>query len=912
MSNLTSDELHHAGRKGMKWGMNIFGRRQPKGGVRGKRGAKPEQQNIKMPKKTRRSVDERLREAEFRDAYRTRDNMSTKALKSKIARLEAEQRFKQLVEAPEKARLEALQKKKQARLAFIGKVGSAALDVYSKAPSSIAGRNLSGQAAKDAIEAFKKRQEWAKAFKDVPTTMTKFTQSINIGGVDVYIPESVQNRFMIQHAGRKGMKWGRHIFGDPNKRAFNKAVRGTRRAVKAFDKLQKNGRLRDNNILAESESINSVMTKGGVKYNPKIHNSAAMRDIKTIIRNNKILKDRTLGTDKDSIAIEKAANVLNYGSKGNKNSLGKLASNSTDSKSGLKRESRRLFKEVNSLNKDHRKGRISDSDYSKQLKEAESRQQKNSKLRGYDTASYSGKGMDPARRSKYNKDGRISRALETAGIIGPSGATAFAISRRVAIENILRPAADNAVLGAVAKGASFVGTQNAANAAINAALPSALSTIGGATTGVSLGIYGKRKYDEYNSQQDQGKRLFKTSAPSRYSKDKIDPNVRKSIISTINNHEHTSYSVKDQNGKETISANIKRYSKPSWDFSGNGPTFSDGIVSKKWRSGAINHTGVNMGEIINGVYIPSQDELLLHYGKKGMKWKKRKGQLTEEELAAGNDNPGGNVLREEERRYKEAAKNALNKVKGGIQDGKAKNKSEQKYLDQHNDAMRKMLKAKENADKADSIAKKNGAGKKKANGQDTSSLRKEESRYKKEAKDAFNKIKGGVQNGKAKNKSEQKYLDQHNAATSKMLKAKEKADKAEAKTKKKVKHSATSEDTLLHYGKKGMKWKKKGGGSDLMTPTEAAANEARVKKDDKTYNYNLKMRDEAIKNALKRGASGKEIRRLQDMRVEDQRKVDMNNRHKKALKNKDNRRSSYSREVTVADAKSGKLKTYKY
>ena len=803
MSNLTSDELHHAGRKGMKWGMNIFGRRQPKGGVRGKRGAKPEQQNVKMPKKPRRSVDERLREAEFRDAYRTRDNMSTKALKSKIARLEAEQRFKQLVEAPEKARLEALQKKKQARLVFIGKVGSAALDVYSKAPSSIAGRNLSGQAAKDAIEAFKKRQEWAKAFKDVPTTMTKFTQSINVGGVDVYIPETIQNRFMIQHAGRKGMKWGMHIFGDPNRRAFNKAVRGTRRVVKAFDKLQKNGRLRDNNILAESESIHSVMTKGGVKYNPKIHNSAAMRDIKTIIRNNKILKDRTLGTDKDSMTIEKAANVLNYGSKGNKNSLSKLASNSTDSKSGLKRESRRLFKEVNSLNKDHRKGRISDADYSKQLKEAESRQQRNSKLRGYDTASYSGKGMDPARRSKYNKDGKISRALETAGIIGPSGATAFAISRQVAIENILRPAADNAVLGTIAKGASFVGTQNAANAAINAALPSALSTIGGATTGVSLGIYGKRKYDEYNSQQDQGKRLFKTSAPSRYSKDKIDPNVRKSIISTINNHEHTSYSVKDQNGKETISANIKRYSKPSWDFSGNSPTFSDGIVSKKWRSGAINHTGVNMGEFINGVYIPSQDDLLLHYGKKGMKWKKRKGQLTEEELAAGNDNPGGNVLREEERRYKEAAKNALNKIKGGVQDGRAKNKNEQKYLDQHNDAMRKMLKAKENADKADSIAKKNGAGKKKANGQDISSLRKEESRYKKEAKDAFNKIKGGVQNGKAKNKSEQKYLDQHNAATNKMLKAKEKADKAEAKAKKKVKHSGISEDTLLHYGKKG-------------------------------------------------------------------------------------------------------------
>lgn len=598
MSNLTSDELHHAGRKGMKWGMNIFGRRQPKGGVRGKRGAKPEQQNVKMPKKPRRSVDERLREAEFRDAYRTRDNMSTKALKSKIARLEAEQRFKQLVEAPEKARLEALQKKKQARLAFIGKVGSAALDVYSKAPSSIAGRNLSGQAAKDAIEAFKKRQEWAKAFKDVPTTMTKFTQSINVGSVDVYIPETIQNRFMIQHAGRKGMKWGRHIFGDPNRRAFNKAVRGTRRVVKAFDKLQKNGRLRDNNILAESESINSVMTKGGVKYNPKIHNSATMRDIKTIIRNNKILKDRTLGTDKDSMAIEKAANVLNYGSKGNKNSLSKLTSNSTDSKAG------------------------------------------------------------------------------------------------------------------------------------NAALPSALSTIGGATTGVSLGIYGKRKYDEYNSQQDQGKRLFKTSAPSRYSKDKIDPNVRKSIISTINNHEHTSYSIKDQNGKETISANIKRYSKPSWDFSGNGPTFSDGIVSKKWRSGAINHKGVNMGEFINGVYMPSQEDLLLHYGKKGMKWKKK--------------------------------------------------------------------------------------------------------------------------------------------------------------------------------GKPG---------SAPMSAAEMAAMEERIKKEEKSYNYNLQMRDKAIENALKRGASGKEIRRLQDMREDDQRKVDMNKKHKEAMKKKDNRRSSYDRSVEVVDAtnpKKPKSKTYKY
>lgn len=187
--------IHHSGRKGMELGLNIFGRRSPKGVVHGKNGIKSEQQKVKMPKKLRRSVDEKLREAQFRDMYRTRDSMSTKVLKSKIARLEAEQRFKQLVEAPEKARLEAIKKKKQARLAFVGKVGSAALDVYSKAPSSIAGRNLSGQAAKNAIEAFKKKQEWAKAFKDVPTTMTKFTQSISVGGVDVYIPETVCKKY---------------------------------------------------------------------------------------------------------------------------------------------------------------------------------------------------------------------------------------------------------------------------------------------------------------------------------------------------------------------------------------------------------------------------------------------------------------------------------------------------------------------------------------------------------------------------------------------------------------------------------------------------------------------------------------------------------------------------------------------
>lgn len=558
MSNLTSDELHHAGRKGMKWGMHIFGRRQPKGGVRSKRGIKPEQQNIKMPKKLRRSVDERLREAEFRDAYRTRDNMSTKALKSKIARLEAEQRFKQLVEAPEKARLEALQKKKQARLAFIGKVGSAALDVYSKAPSSIAGRNLSGQAAKDAIEAFKKRQEWAKAFKDVPTTMTKFTQSINVGGVDVYIPETIQNRFMIQHAGRKGMKWGMNIFGKRDRYARNNFSKEHYQTYKYVRERVKKG-------------------KSEYKLSKKIH---------------------------------------------------------------------RLTKDL------------------------------------------------------------------------------------------------------------------------------------------------------YDSQPTEQNRLL-TNVPY---------DARKDAKATRKKY------------KGSVKKIFNKYSETDFDL-----------------KGGLAQSGVNMGEIINGVYIPSQEDLLLHYGKKGMKWKKGRQGMTPAQAAMAD-----------------AEEREANRDYG-----------------------------------------------------------KEAEKYKKDAAYYQSKIKGGVEKGKARNKKEQKYLDKHEEATRKYIDALDRKEK-QKNLRKKVKHSDTSEDTLLHYGKKGMKWKKKGGGSDLMTPAEAAANEARVKNDEKSYNYNLKMRDEAIKNALKRGASGKEIRRLQDMRVEDQRKVDMNNRHKKALKNKDNRRSSYSREVTVADAKSGKLKTYKY
>lgn len=583
MSNLTSNELHHSGRKGMKWGMNIFGRRQPKGGVRSKRrGAKPEQQNVKMPKKLRRSVDERLREAEFRDAYRTRDNMSTKALKSKIARLEAEQRFKQLVEAPEKARLEALQKKKQARLAFIGKAGSAALDVYSKVPSSIAGRNLSGQAAKDAIEAFKKRQEWAKAFKDVPTTMTKFTQSISVGGVDVYIPESIQNRFMIQHAGRKGMKWGMNIFGKRDRYARNNFSKEHYQTYKYVRERVKKG-------------------KSEYKLSKKIH---------------------------------------------------------------------RLTKDL------------------------------------YDS----------------------------------------------------QPTEQNRLLTNVA----------------------------------------------YDARKD-----------AKATRKKYKGSVKKIF---------------------------NKYSKTDFDL-----------------KGGLTQSGVNMGETINGVYIPSNEDILQHYGKKGMTWKKH---LT---------NGVNSVL--------EGIENAANWV-----DDQTFDKSRESALRDRYEANKRRI----NDPKY--------------------------GRTYNTANDSFD----GKRNVDVKRVLRE---GRDNAVPSRSREGMRQENRFIEKERKRVKlprlkQGISSEDTLLHYGKKGMKWKKKGRlGFAPMSAAEMAAMEERIKKEEKSYNYNLQMRDKAIENALKRNASGKEIRRLQGMREDDQRKVDMNKRHKEAIKKKDNRRSSYDRSVEVVDAtnpKKPKSKTYKY
>ena len=98
-----------------------------------------------------------------------------------------------------------------------------------------------------------------------------------------------------------------------------------------------------------------------------------------------------------------------------------------------------------------------------------------------------------------------------------------------------------------------------------------------------------------------------------------------------------------------------------------------------------------MGEIINGVYVPSNEDLLQHYGKKGMKWKKRKNPLAEasealtEDLAYAADKKAidehvKDALRDKQTIERNMSDN-ISKIKSGVRNGKTENPAEQKYHD---------------------------------------------------------------------------------------------------------------------------------------------------------------------------------------------------------------------------------------
>lgn len=375
-----------------------------------------------------------------------------------------------------------------------------------------------------------------------------------------------------------------------------------------------------------------------------------------------------------------------------------------------------------------------------------------------------------------------------------------------------------------------------------------------------------------------------------------------------------------------------------------------------------------MGETINGVYIPSQDDLLLHYGKKGMKWKKHltngvNSALEGIENAANwiddqtfdknrdralRDRSESNKRRINDPKYGKTYNTASDPVDGkknvdvkrALQEGRDNvvpsrsregMRQENKYIEKIRKRV-KLPRLKQGISSEDTLlhyGKKGMKWKKKGEGaigigtvgaapafQDKALER----RAIIERLIAKEHDKAAKKTNDPKKKEIRKELREKAKKNSKELEKKRESMynpyRGDKLPKKKVKHSGISEDTLLHYGKKGMKWKKKGvAGSAPMTPAEMAIIDARTKKEGKSYEYNKKMREKALENAIKRGASGKEIRKLQGMLKDDERKLAMNKDHKDALKKKDFRRSSYERSYVEIDASNGnkpKVKKYKY
>lgn len=133
------DELCHYGRKGMKWGQNIFGK------IKAANTSRKRKKNLKKAREAKAARQKALASGRLKS-----NQMTDAELKAKIARLDLEKRYNDLVRDTDRATSSRGKK-------FLSKALDSSLDkIAENAIGDIVGQTVKTVAAKGVNEAFKK------------------------------------------------------------------------------------------------------------------------------------------------------------------------------------------------------------------------------------------------------------------------------------------------------------------------------------------------------------------------------------------------------------------------------------------------------------------------------------------------------------------------------------------------------------------------------------------------------------------------------------------------------------------------------------------------------------------------------------------------------------------------------------
>ena len=127
-----------------------------------------------------------------------------------------------------------------------------------------------------------------------------------------------------------------------------------------------------------------------------------------------------------------------------------------------------------------------------------------------------------------------------------------------------------------------------------------------------------------------------------------------------------------------------------------------------------------MGDYLNGVYIPSVEDQLLHYGKKGMKWKKKGDEVGADIQDALDDVDERDAIAAQQGRIRDLRRDidalkknetkSFSKVKGDIKgegsNRKPVNPKEQKYYDDFKRSVQERIKREKSIEGSKNIVRK--------------------------------------------------------------------------------------------------------------------------------------------------------------------------------------------------------------